>query len=295
VLLLRRIFGKTNSPAVLAQCVWLFDLWRTFPAWKRHLYRALLSKAELVTTQSPENMRFANRVLRRDDCHAVKFGVGSGIKQLPFKGKLQRPTRILSLGNDMHRDWETLIAAFGDRADYSLRLASKSVPRNLLQNCKNVQSNEVKTAQELTDLYRWAHLVVVPLKENLHASGITVLLEATLFGLPVVCTDTGGLRSYFSDDEICFVPVGDPRAMREATDFLVADDDSRNLRTMKAQATLIRTNLTAQGFADQHRRLSEMILFSTPAVVAKRDLAIANGSAACAAEEQYAQAPGSRR
>jgi glycosyltransferase involved in cell wall biosynthesis len=286
---------KGNFPAVLAQCVWLFDLWPTLPGWKRRLYRALLFDAELVTTQSPENMKVANKLLKRDDCRAVKFGVGSGIKQLPFKGEYERPIRILSLGNDMHRDWETLITAFGDRTDYFLRLASKSVPRNLIHKRKNVQLNEIKTAQELTDLYRWAHLVVVSLKRNLHASGITVLLEATLFGLPVVCTDTGGLRAYFSDDEISFVPLGDPHAMREAADSLVTDDDSRNLRVMKAQATLMRTNLTAQGFADQHRKLSETILFGKRLVALKRDFVISNGSAAHVAEEECAHVPGIRR
>ncbi len=39
--------------------------------------------------------------------------------------------------------------------------------------------------------------MVVPLKPNKHASGITVMEEAALHGLPMVVTDTGGLKAYF--------------------------------------------------------------------------------------------------
>ncbi len=44
--------------------------------------------------------------------------------------------------------------------------------------------------------------------KNRHASGITVVLEATLLGKPVVVADTGGIDWYFTRDEVVFCPVG---------------------------------------------------------------------------------------
>jgi hypothetical protein len=35
--------------------------------------------------------------------------------------------------------------------------------------------------------------MIMSLKPNLHASGITVILESIILGVPVVCTDSGGL------------------------------------------------------------------------------------------------------
>ena len=104
-----------------------------------------------------------------------------------------RPIRVLSLGNDRHRDWPTLIAAMKDWNDCVLRLVSHQVNRALVRSATNVEITHPRTNDDLMALYDWADIVVVPLKPNLHASGITVVQEATLCGLPVVCTDTGGL------------------------------------------------------------------------------------------------------
>lgn len=294
-LFLKRVSRRESRPAVIAQCIWLFDLWPNLPRWKQRLYRRLLSEADLITTLSLENQERARSFLQNKDCRLVMFGVGSVNPRVAARLKLERPIKVLALGNDMHRDWDTLIEAFGGRADYDVRIASKSVARSLVKGLHNVSVEVARTAQDSTALYRWADLMVVPLKENLHASGITALLEATLFGLPVVCTDVGGLRTYFTDEQVFYVPIADSRAMRKAVDTLTADDALRRSLVSKAQERILSADLTAQGFADQHRKLSETILFGTPAVVSKSDSVISNGSRTHAAEEDYAHASGIRR
>ncbi len=62
-------------------------------------------------------------------------------------------------------------------------------------------------------MFDWADLVVVPLKPNLHASGITVIEEAVILGLPVICSHAGGLEAYFSAEEVFYVEGGGSRAI----------------------------------------------------------------------------------
>lgn len=81
----------------------------------------------------------------------------------------------------------------------------------------------------MAESYDWADLAVVPLKPNLHASGLTVSFEAMLHGLPVVCTDTGGITGYFSEEDIRYVPPQDPVALRNAVQELTEGDNSITL------------------------------------------------------------------
>jgi glycosyltransferase involved in cell wall biosynthesis len=261
VSLLKLLLNGRKRPAIIAQSVWLFDLWPKLPRWKKRLYLRLLQQADLITTFSPKNLECARTLLRQKTCRSVMFGIGSKVIRLSPRQSIDGAIKLLALGNDMHRDWNTLIAAFGGMSDYQVRLGSNSARGRLIKGFTNVSLHSATTEQEMIDLYDWADLVVVPLKENSHASGITVVLEATLFGLPVVCSDTGGLRAYFSDEQIGFVSVADPRAMRAAVDEIAINGDLRRNLVSKAQERISSANLTAQGFADQHRKLSQMILF----------------------------------
>jgi glycosyltransferase involved in cell wall biosynthesis len=106
--------------------------------------------------------------------------------------------------------------------------------------------------------------VIVSLKPNLHASGITVILESIILGVPVVCTDSGGLRAYFSSSEICYVPAYAPIAMRVAVEELAQADERRWDMEIRAQKRLLSASLTTQGFAERHRQLSEELLLHDP-------------------------------
>jgi glycosyltransferase involved in cell wall biosynthesis len=181
------------------------------------------------------------------------------------KVAVHRPLRIASLGNDMHRDWETLLSAFGNIDRYEVRIGSSRINRKLIGALRNVKITSAMTADEVSALYEWSDFVVVPLKPNLHASGITVIFESIISGVPSICTDTGGLRAYFSETEVTYVPAFRPIAMRVAADELSADDDRRFTMVVKAQERLISADLTAHGFATRNRHLSEELLRSSSA------------------------------
>lgn len=78
--------------------------------------------------------------------------------------------------------------------------------------------------------------MVVALKPNLHASGITVLQEAAIRGVAIVCTDTGGLRAYFSDKEIYYIPGSNSFELRNAIRKLAEDNELRWALAARARA-----------------------------------------------------------
>jgi Glycosyl transferases group 1 len=253
-------FSRHPPPKLLAQCVWLFDNWERLSTPKRALYRHLLKSADIITTQSPEDFSLARAIFPTQPSACVLSGGTVEWMKPPREDPVHRPVRLAALGNDMHRDWNTLINAFGGRSEYELLIASRKVAKWKLRNQPNVRLVNAATEADVRQLYQWADFVMVPLKHNRHASGITVMFEGILSGLPVVATDTGGLRAYFSSDEVAYVPLNAPKPMRVMVDSLSADRSRRLTMVANAQRRMLIGELTKQGYAKRHRKLTEELL-----------------------------------
>jgi glycosyltransferase involved in cell wall biosynthesis len=260
VLLLLKLVPRGCRPKLIAQSVWLYDRWNDFPRPKRWLYRKLLSEADILTVLSPENLKIARRLFPNRRVELVKFGIEHETLRPAFARKIGSPVRILALGRDMHRDWPTLIDAVRGWNGAEVRIGAKTMRRGLLVNTHNVSLVSPHTKRDVIELYRWADIVVLPLLSNSHASGITVLEESALFGVPVVSTDTGGLRAYFTEDEVRYVPVGDSSAMRLAIEELALDDQLRYTLAKKAQERMVRDGLNSHVYALRHREISQQLV-----------------------------------
>ena len=135
-LLLFRFFAAGKRPPIIAQCVWMFDKWPRFSWARRRLYLWLLRQADIVTTLSPENLNVARQVLPGSRTELVMFGITSDSLKPARPSVCHRPVRVAALGNDMHRDWKTLIQAFarnpGFRAENRLQQGYTGIhPRSL--------------------------------------------------------------------------------------------------------------------------------------------------------------------
>jgi glycosyltransferase involved in cell wall biosynthesis len=261
VLLLWCYTNPVSRPRLIAQSVWLYDRWNDFSAPKRWLYKTLLAKADMLTVLSPENLVRARELFPDKPAEFVRFGIDSGAITPAVKRSRHKPLRVLSLGRDMHRDWDTLIQAIKPCGDWHLRIAATQNAPRLAAEPGKIELIKATTAREVFDLYAWADIVVLPLRANMHASGITVLAEAALSGVPVVATDTGGLRSYFSGREVKYVPVGDFLALRHAIRALADDDDLRFRLACAAQERILSDDLSSRSYAMRHRELSDRLLF----------------------------------
>jgi glycosyltransferase involved in cell wall biosynthesis len=264
VLLLFRIFFWKPPPKLIAQSVWLFDRWYDFSSIKQWLLSRLIKKADLLTVLSPENLKTARSLFPHIRSEFVLFGINTDKFALVKKEKIHHPVRILSLGNDPDRDWQVLFEAIKDASDYSIKILSWKVTEEMIDKYTNIEKIMITSNSLLFSQYDWADMVVVPLKQNLHASGITVLEEATVLGLPVICSDTGGLRAYFSDEEIYFVPPGDSVELQKAIAKLAGDDHLRWALVERAQARMKTGGLNSRSYAQRHAELSrELLTFDT--------------------------------
>jgi glycosyltransferase involved in cell wall biosynthesis len=255
-LLLLRMLRVPNRPRIIAQSVWLFDKWSKLSWIRRRIYIRLLREADVLTTLSPENLKLVRHLLPESRCDLVMFGIKFEPAASPIRPECHQPLRIASLGSDMHRDWDTLMEAFGNFGKFDVKVASAKVKSRYAKKMYNVSIEPAETQEQVERLYEWADIVAVPLKPNLHASGISVILEAVICRRPVIATATGGLGAYFSGEEICYVPVRDPVSMRQAALGLAENNERRIDLVHAAERRIIEAGLTSEKYALRHLELS---------------------------------------
>lgn len=261
ILLLFSLLQPHPRPKLIAQVTWIFDRWYKFTWFHRWLFRKLLAQADVLTVHSPENLKVARKLLPNVHTELVKMGIRADMMTTPRLRPCHRPIRLISLGNDEHRDWETLIRAVKGLDNCELRIVSRRVSPNLLANAGNISLAKIKSNRDLLRLYEWADIVVVALKPNLHASGITVLQEAALSGVPAISTNTGGLNAYFAKDEIHYVaPPQDVAALSRAIIECAQSDGTRYVQAIRAQAKMGEDGLSSEAFVKRHVELSKAML-----------------------------------
>ncbi len=258
VLLLRKWHG--GGPRVIGQSVWLFDDWPRIPRPLRAIYRWLLRDADMLTVLSPLNLEVARRAVPGTRSELIRFGIGSStpLPQRPPRAP-SHPCRLIAVGNDRDRDWATLVAAIAGDPRFALTIVSRLPPAGVFNAPANVRHVRVADNAALFALHADADIAVVPLKANLHASGCTVIQEATLLGLPVVCTRAGGLEAYFDNGEVRYVPVGDAALLKAARVELSSDPQALALQVAAARAK-IEAELGTINFVRRYVELSREVL-----------------------------------
>jgi glycosyltransferase involved in cell wall biosynthesis len=263
--LLQKCWGRRRTP-VIAQSIWLLDAWSQSTWMRRVFCRWLMRSVAVATFHSPLNSARASSLQLARRVEVVRFGIAMDDfyrSQHDNPASCGRPIRILSLGNDRHRDWETLVRALGERSGYEIRIGSASYPKHLQRSNIAVCSMD-KT--QILENYAWADCVVLPLKHNLHVSGLTITLESVAMQVPLVCADTGGLTSYFDASLVNYFPVGDAQALRCAVERVMATPlEARMAQTQAAQRHLLAQQLTSEGFALRHVQLTQSLLARTHA------------------------------
>jgi len=260
VALLFRLHGTGKGrPKLLGQSVWLFDRWQSFSPLRRAFFSRLVRSVDLLTVHSRENRAIAQKLFPDKWIETVPFGIPEQDKS-PVRVRTGERAEVLSVGNDEHRDWQTAIKALRGRGDIDLTIISGRADPALAAGAPNVRIVRVGNNGELRAAFERATMMLVPLKANHHASGITVIQEAALHGVPVIATDTGGLRDYFDDDAVTYVPVGDADAIRRAVLAVVDDPTGASRKAARAQGRMGSGGLGADAYIAQHVQLSRRLL-----------------------------------
>lgn len=250
---------RPNRPATLLQNVWLVDRWPRYPPPNRWLFRRLLRTADVLTFHSERNRNTAAQLLAPARCEVIKFGIRVDEKVEPFLRKRRGALAVLTLGNDEHRDWVTAVRAIEQLREAHLTVLSRTFPSELARSA-DVTVRRVGNNSELVVLFAEADVVMIALKPNEHASGLTVLQEAVLHGVPVVVTDAGGLTDYFDSSMVKYVPPHDPKAIADAIMQVVQDPRSARDRAVLAQSRMTPDLISSEAFVRRHVQLSRELL-----------------------------------
>lgn len=251
---------RENQPLLIAQSVWLIDKWPSYGLLRRWFYRKLMARADLLTTLARDNAELCRDYFDRD---ATQLFYGLNTRDFPVQPPKQwqpdTPLRIAAIGNDRDRDWETLIKTVGNDPRFAVRLATRRrIPRSL--RSLNVDVAPAAGLKKQRELYDWADVIVVPLRPNTHASGITVMLEAAAVGKPMVVTNVGGLEDYFSARAAAYVPPFDTDALRNALLGLMTSPEGALQQAQAAATELVSRDHTTQHYAQQHVKITRDLL-----------------------------------
>jgi glycosyltransferase involved in cell wall biosynthesis len=131
---------------------------------------------------------------------------------------------VFSVGGDRDRDTRTLFESLdlvaSTRPDVEIVVQTSSS----LAAPSSVTKLDHLTHGELRAMYARASVVSIATHYNLHASGMTVSLEAMATGRPVVMSDAPGIDDYVRDgDTGILTPIGDAPAMAKAIVGLLDD------------------------------------------------------------------------
>ncbi len=252
-----------KRPLILGRTIWFLDSWVNWSSLRRWLYRSCLPLPDVIMVSGPMEKKIMHGIFPMIRLHCLKFGIpleSFPLKQYRLKSKKSVTIRVLSLGNDRHRDWNTLVQALGGQPGIELTIATRHEITNLTSQFNNIVFTTFFTMNEHLALYDRADLVVVTLSPCQRVSGITVILEAMARGVPVICTMTGGLEYYFQGDEICFIPPTTPEILKKSV-----FDLGRNMNRMEnmannAHKTIIQDGLDSRSWIKRHCQLTRQLM-----------------------------------
>jgi glycosyltransferase involved in cell wall biosynthesis len=230
LLLLRRFFFF--RPKVLLWDASLGNPWK-FLQW---VQRRVFPRADgflLLTTRQVELLKTMSGV------HGITESIGYYVDDQFFHPKFNTlETTILSIGDDLTRDYDTLMEAVRALADTLVTLKTRwrpTTPAPVHFRFIDRRLNDV----EFRQLYADAKLVVVPLHEADSPGGVTALFEALAMGKAVIVTESPISKDFVTHGyDAWVVPPGDAIALREAIEMLLKEDELRKSLAVGARHSI---------------------------------------------------------
>jgi glycosyltransferase involved in cell wall biosynthesis len=244
---------------IVANTIWIANCWKQISTWRRYIYRGLSKYISVMTVHSAACLPILRKAFPGLKSQLLYFGVNTKmfsrlVITAPSNGG---PIKIFAPGADGTRDWNTLFEAFGNDDRFQVTVICAWLGDDKLSRYSNFSVIRGPSMADFHRCYQEADIVTVPMKENIY-SGITVALEAAAMGKAVLSSRTGGVPTYFNDDEVFYVPVGDPLAMREIV--LSTTVQSRFERAEKAHRRFLETDYSTDAMIRRYSELTRDLL-----------------------------------
>jgi len=155
---------------------------------------------------------------------------------------------VLSVGDDVGRDFETLVRAT-ERSSSRIKIKTRRPVNSTLRPGIEIISSRL-SYPEIRYLYSRCSFVVVPLNQTINASGVSTILEAGAMGKALIVSDNLAISDYIVPGETCLtVPCGDAAALQAAIERLSGDHVFR-ARLGSAARSFITSRFANRPFAE---------------------------------------------
>jgi glycosyltransferase involved in cell wall biosynthesis len=231
--------GRINNK-VIALIQGLHDRYQYFKSHKRfvNFYKKLLSQADLILTLS----KYEKKLLAKNFSIPLKkikvFYFGADKKfwnKNKVKNKKSSQDFALTIGNDMHRDYQLLID------HYNLKIPLKFITtilsekqkttvkeKSVFKHCYNIPS------LKLREFYYQTKFVVIPLiKETQATAGLSACLQAMAMEKPVLLAKTPPMQELFQENKhLLFYQPENSQSFRKKLKLI---NNNKKLRTTLAK------------------------------------------------------------
>ncbi len=244
LLRLKRMLPSRALPPVVVIVCWLADELERMPEEQARACAAPYADADLVVVFSANQVDVLSRYgIDPKRVVAIPFGFAPTLfsRRTTWRGPGEQ-ARVVTIGVDRGRDYETLMAA-ASRAQVPIDFYARPERAAGLVLPPSVTYRGTIPFDEYRHVLRDADVVAVPTHLMVYPSGQTVAIEAAATGAAVILTRTPALEEYFTDDDVCFVDVGDVEGWAQALEGLTRDA-ARRERLGRSAARRVRERFT---------------------------------------------------
>jgi glycosyltransferase involved in cell wall biosynthesis len=217
---------------------------QTTPRRITFIYQSILKHITICALSCPEATTLSH--ILRKDVSFIPFGVDS---EFWHPQEYKPDDYVFSIGNDRHRDYGTLVAAW--KPSYpKLIIVTKLVLPAHGENVEVIKGDwhpQILDDAHIRSLMRSARFVILPIKKTIQPSGQSSCLQAMACGKAVVITDFPGLwnRELLISGQTCLIggSSGSIPGMQTAIEQLLEDQDLVD-RIGKNARVMVINNLT---------------------------------------------------
>ncbi|MBU0596534.1 glycosyltransferase family 4 protein [Patescibacteria group bacterium] len=200
-ILFSRFFGKFKKKKIYCIIMSLQERIKYFNWFKPAVWfvSKLLNKADslIILSDFVRGDFVYDYKIIREKVKTMYFGID--INFWKHDPEVKSEDFILSIGNDMNRDFQTLVRALPE--NIKLKIITK---KNVDIKDKSIEILSGISDEDLRELYNKSLFVVVPsIKLKNESSGLSSALQGMACGRPVILSDAPPMRELFIDNEDC--------------------------------------------------------------------------------------------
>lgn len=231
----------------------------SFSSLGRRVSFELVRRADSVLTLSDSVHHEFKHVFQVDPrkIRSIYFGVDTDFWVPSEQTRPGHRSFVLAIGNDLNRDYSTLIRAIPDEIALKIITQQKLGNEELWQKPNIEILNQWLSNREVRALYQQATFVVIPVKKvSSESTGLSTILQAMACGTPVLTADGRTIRELFEDSEACmFYEAENERSLRSNIIGLWENKD-KSAQIGSHGLDLVRRTYSSQQLAG---RLSDVI------------------------------------